>query len=108
VVDADMINLVVPISWDKALSGSACYDYVDPMTQVHTFQSTYTTAADCYKTYDNFRAGVEVWSKFFGVGHAGPALLTTIGYDYQYFYNIKKAINAVHLNLRMGWDWHRL
>ena len=108
VVDADMINLTVPISWDKALSGSACYDFVDPMTGVHVFQSTYTTAADCYKTYDNFRAGVEVWSKFFGVGHAGPALLTTIGYDYQYFYNIKKAINAVHLNLRMGWDWHKL
>jgi hypothetical protein len=102
VIDADMINLVVPISWDKGLSGTPCYN------DAGAYPTNYTSAADCYKTYENFRAGVEIWSKFFGVGHAGPALLTTIGYDYQYFYNIKKAVNAVHLNLRMGWDWHRL
>src|SRR5690349_18098532 len=78
VVDADMINLVVPVSWDKGLSGTACYDAVttDPITGLahHAFNSPYTTAANCYKTYENIRAGVEVWSKFFGVGHAGPAL----------------------------------
>ncbi len=112
IVDADMINLVVPITWDKGLSGSPCYDAIttDSVTNrpVHAFNSTYTTAADCYKTYENFRVGAEIWSKFFGVGHAGPALLTTIGYDYQYFYQIKKAVNAVHLNVRMGWDWHKL
>ena len=102
VVDADMINLVVPITWDKGLSGSTCQLPTAPAYNL------YVSGPNCYKTYENFRAGVEVWSKFFGVGHAGPALLTTVGYDYQYFYNIKKAVNAVHLNLRMGWDWHKL
>ena len=111
-IDVDMINLVVPITWDKGLSGTPCYDAVstDAITGLphHAFNSQYTTAADCYKTYENIRGGVEIWAKFFGVGHAGPALLTTIGYDYQYFYQIKKAENSVHLNLRMGWDWQRL
>lgn len=100
-VEANMINLVVPMSWDKSLSGSGC----DPNSR---FDTTYTTAANCYKTYENFRVGAEIWSKFFGVGRVGPAVLATVGYDYQYFYNIKKAVNAVHLNLRMGWDWHKL
>ncbi len=111
IVDADMINLVVPITWDKGLSGSSCYDAVTTNAtgrQVHAFNSAYTTAVDCYKTYENLRVGAELWSKFFGVGHAGPALLTTIGYDYQYFYQIKKAVSSVHLNVRMGWDWHKL
>jgi hypothetical protein len=109
-IDPDMVNVVVPITWDKGLSGSPCYDaaITDARGTHHAFNSPYTSAADCYKTYENFRVGAEVWAKFFGVGHAGPALLTTIGYDYQYFYNIKKAVNSVHLNLRMGWDWHRL
>jgi hypothetical protein len=102
VVDVDMINLVIPISWDKGLSGSACYDASG------VFDATYTSAANCYKTYENIRVGAEIWAKFFGVGHAGPAILTTVGYDYQYFYQIKKAVNAVHLNVRMGWDWHKL
>ena len=43
-----------------------------------------------------------------GTGFGGPAFLTTIGYDYQYFYTIKKAFHQVHLDLRMGWDWHKL
>ena len=112
-IDADMINLVIPMTWDKGLSGSACYDALLPSVVPggpprHAFDSTRLTAANCYRAYENFRVGAEVWTKLFGVGHAGPALLTTIGYDYQYFYNIKKAVNAVHLNVRMGWDWHKL
>ena len=101
-IEANMIHLVVPFSWDKGLSGTPCYNAAG------AYPTNYTSAADCYKTYENFAVGAELWTKLFGVGHAGPALLTTIGYDYQYFYNIKKAVNAVHLNLRMGWDWHRL
>jgi hypothetical protein len=96
-IDTDMINLVIPATWDKGLSGSAC-----DQSNV-TFNAAYTSARDCYKTYENVRVGAEVWAKFFGTGFGGPSFLTTIGYDYQYFYNIKKAINEVHLNLRMGW-----
>jgi hypothetical protein len=77
VIDFDMMNLVVPITWDKGLQGP--------------------------HTYENIRVGAELWSKFFGTGFLGPAFLPTVGYDYQYFYNIKKAINEFHVNLRMGW-----
>jgi hypothetical protein len=99
----DMMNLVVPISWDKGLSGTNCQQpYSAP------WAITYTSSADCYKMFENFRVGAEIWTKFFGTGFGGPAFLTTIGYDYQYFYTIKKAFHQVHLDLRMGWDWHKL
>jgi hypothetical protein len=101
-IDADMINLVIPATWDKGLSGSSCAN-MNSASPVGAFDSAYTSAADCYKTYENVRVGAEIWAKFFGTGFLGPALLTTVGYDYQYFYNIKKAVNEVHLNLRMGW-----
>ena len=101
-IDADMINLVIPATWDKGLSGSSCTTINSANTK-ETFNSAFTSAADCYKTYENVRVGAEIWAKFFGTGFLGPALLTTVGYDYQYFYNIKKAVNEVHLNLRMGW-----
>jgi len=77
-IDADMINLVIPITWDKGLQGP--------------------------HDYENIRVGAELWSKFFGTGFLGPAFLPTVGYDYQYFYNIKKAVNEFHVNLRMGWN----
>ncbi len=96
-MDVDMLNLVIPATWDKGLSGTAC-----DVANIG-YDTGYTSAADCYKTYENIRVGAELWAKFFGTGFGGPALLTTLGYDYQYFYNIKKAVNEVHLNLRMGW-----
>ncbi len=101
-MDVDMINLVIPATWDKGLSGSSCTT-TNSANPKETFDSAYTSAADCYKTYENVRVGAEIWAKFFGTGFNGPAFLGTIGYDYQFFYNIKKAVNEVHLNLRMGW-----
>jgi len=97
-----MINLVIPATWDKGLSGSSCTT-INSKNLTETFNNAFTSAANCYKTYENVRVGAEIWAKFFGTGFLGPALLTTVGYDYQYFYNIKKAVNEVHLNLRMGW-----
>jgi hypothetical protein len=76
-IDADMMNLVIPITWDKGLHGP--------------------------HDYENIRVGAELWSKFFGTGFGGPAFLPTVGYDYQYFYNLKKAVNEFHVALRMGW-----
>ena len=73
----DMLNIVVPLFFDKKVDGP--------------------------NTYENFRVGAEIWAKFFGTGFWGPAFLTTVGYDYQYFLNIKKAEHQVHLNVRMGW-----
>ena len=37
-----MINFVVPVSWDKGISGTPCYG--------PAFPTLYTSAADCYKT----------------------------------------------------------
>lgn len=102
VIAPDMVHIVTPISWDKGLSGSC----VNPTGLA--WDSTYTSAAECYKTYENIRVGAEMWTKFYGTGFGGAAFLTTIGYDYQYFYQLKKAVHNVHLNLRMGWDWHKL
>ena len=93
----DMLNVVVPITWDKGISGTDCSSNNIP------YNARYTTAAACYKTFENVRVGAEIWAKFFGTGFWGPSFLTTVGYDYQYFYNIKKAFHEVHLNVRMGW-----
>ena len=102
VIAPDMLHVVTPFSWDKGLSGSCVNPYG------LAWDTTYTSAADCYKTYENVRVGAELWSKFFGTGFGGPAFLTTVGYDYQYFYQIKKAVHNVHMSVRMGWDWHKL
>ena len=77
VIDADMLNVLIPVFWDKSLTGP--------------------------DTFENVRVGAEVWAKLFGTGFLGPAVLATAGYDYQYFYNLKKAFNEFHVNLRMGW-----
>ncbi|MDF3071905.1 MAG: hypothetical protein K0R38_7506, partial [Polyangiaceae bacterium] len=58
--------------------------------------------------FENVRVGAELWTKFYGTGFGGPAFLTTVGYDYQYFYQLKKAVHNVHMSVRMGWDWHKL
>lgn len=102
VIAPDMVHIVTPVSWDKGLSGS-CENPTGAK-----WLATYTTQAECYKMYENFRVGAEMWTKFYGTGFGGPAFLTTVGYDYQYFYQLKKAVHNVHLNLRMGWDWHKL
>lgn len=113
VIAPDMVHVVVPFSWDKGLSGS-CENLVrNPVTGTLQasglpWDTTYTSAADCYKTYENVRVGAELWTKFFGTGFGGPAVLSTIGYDYQYFYELKKAVHNVHMSVRMGWDWHKL
>jgi hypothetical protein len=102
VIAPDMIHVVTPFSWDKGLSGSCENPNGLP------WDTTYTSAAECYKTYENVRVGAELWAKFYGTGFLGPALLTTVGYDYQYFYELKKAVHNVHMSVRMGWDWHKL
>jgi len=55
------------------------------------------------KDYENIRGGLEAWAKFLVYPVLGPALLTTAGYSYEYFYNIKKGIHIFQANLRMGW-----
>lgn len=113
VIAPDMVHVVMPVSWDKGLSGS-CENLVpSPITGLPQavglpWDTTYTSAAECYKTYENVRVGAELWTKFFGTGFGGPAILSTVGYDYQYFYQLKKAVHNVHMSVRMGWDWHRL
>ena len=74
---SDMFNVVLPIFWDKAVTGA--------------------------NDYENFRAGLQVWTKVIGEGIGGTTFLLTAGADYQYFYRIKKDEVIGQVGIRMGW-----
>jgi hypothetical protein len=74
----DMMNLVFPVHYDHAFEGR--------------------------KDYENVRAGVELWTKVFGLGVGGAAVLVTVGYDFQYFHRIGKGMHLGQAALRLGWD----
>jgi hypothetical protein len=74
---SDSLNWVFPLSYDKALSGNT--------------------------DFENFRVGTQLWWKVYGTGLWGTTFLATIGYDYQYFFNINKHMHNAGLTLRMGW-----
>jgi hypothetical protein len=71
------LNLVFPVSYDAVLSD--------------------------YKKFENFRVGTQLWWQVFGTGIGGATLLTTVGYDYEYFYRINKNMHNVFLTARLGW-----
>jgi hypothetical protein len=73
----DMMNLVFPIHVDRGLSGR--------------------------RDFENVRAGTELWMKLFGTGIGGAAVLITLGYDFQYFHQIGKAMHLGQAALRLGW-----
>lgn len=73
----DMLNLVFPLHVDRALVGR--------------------------NDYENLRAGVEVWAKVFGLAIGGPAVLITVGYDFQYFNRLGKGLHLGQAALRLGW-----
>jgi hypothetical protein len=74
---SDMFNLVFPFFWDKSTSGP--------------------------DTYENVRAGGQIWTKLIGEGIGGTTFLVTAGVDYQYFYRIQKGLVMGQVALRMGW-----
>jgi hypothetical protein len=74
---SDMFNVVLPISWDKTLSGG--------------------------NDYENVRGGLQIWTKLIGEGLWGTSFLITAGGDYQYFYHLKKGIPMFQTAIRMGW-----
>ncbi len=74
---SDTLNMVFPISWDKAINGTT--------------------------DFESFRVGGQLWWKVFGTGIWGATVLATIGYDYQYYYNVNKHMHNAGLTLRLGW-----
>jgi hypothetical protein len=78
--EVDMLNVVVPLQWDKTLEG--------------------------YRDFENVRGGLALWAKFFGPKTAGTPLLFSAGYDMQYFYNINKISHLWRAGLRLGWGDH--
>lgn len=76
-VSLEMLNVVVPLHWDRGLTGP--------------------------RDYENVRGGVELWAKLFGFSTGGTPLLVTVGYDAQYFYNLSKLMHLGHVGLRLGW-----
>jgi hypothetical protein len=77
-VGVDMMNLVFPLHYDRAFEGR--------------------------RDYENVRAGVELWTKLFGLGVGGAAVLVTVGYDFQYFQRLGKGMHLGQAALRLGWD----
>ena len=53
--------------------------------------------------FENFRVGTQFWWQVFGTGLWGATFLTTVGYDYEYFYRINKHTHNVFLTARLGW-----
>jgi hypothetical protein len=53
--------------------------------------------------FENVRGGVQFWWRVFGTGIGGTTFLPTLSYEYQYFYNIQKALHQVSATVRMGW-----
>lgn len=74
---SDFFTLVFPVFWDKGLTGA--------------------------KDYENVRVGAQIWTKVIGTGLGGTTFLVTAGFDYQYYYNIQKALPMGQLAIRMGW-----
>lgn len=53
--------------------------------------------------FENFRAGTQFWWQVFGTGVGGATVLSTVGYDYEYFWHLQKHTHNVFLNVRLGW-----
>jgi hypothetical protein len=79
-IDLDMLNVVLPLQWDKTLEGA--------------------------NDYENLRGGVALWAKIFGPKTLGTPLLISGGYDVQYFYNINKISHLWRAGVRLGWGDH--
>lgn len=71
------MNLVFPLRWDIATEGA------------HDFE--------------NFRAGVELWTRFISTAMRGTSFLINGGYAFQYFYNLDKALHIARIDVGMGW-----
>jgi len=71
------LNWVFPFSFDKSVAG--------------------------VNYYENVRGGTQFWWQVFGTGLWGSTLLTTVGYDFEYFYRINKPAHNVFLTARLGW-----
>lgn len=85
----DLLNLVIPLSWDASLKGPKNFLPTD--------------GEDHGDDYENIRGGVEFWFKVYMTGIGGSAVLLTAGYDAQYFYRLEKVVHMVHANVRLGW-----
>jgi hypothetical protein len=55
------------------------------------------------KDYDNFRAGVELWTRVVAPDLRGTSFLISGGYAFQDFYNIGKQLNTARIDVGMGW-----
>jgi hypothetical protein len=71
------LNLVVPVRADFA------YEGID--------------------SFDNLRAGAELWSKLISTGLRGTNFLLTAGYEAQWFHRLAKVIHMGRIEMRMGW-----
>jgi hypothetical protein len=64
---------------------------------------SYDAVLSSYKRFENVRAGTQLWWQVFGTGLGGATFLTTVGYDWEYFYHLNKHTHNVFLTARLGW-----
>lgn len=100
---ADMMNVVVPLSWDVGLQGPTAFGSEAVLPAGQTLEDFGIDGGDHTSDYENVRGGVELWFKLYGTGIGGTGILSTIGYDAQYFYNLDRLVHTAHANLRVGW-----
>jgi hypothetical protein len=83
----------VPTSWGPFANHSLNW----------VFPVSYDAVLSSYKKFENVRAGTQLWWQVFGTGLWGATLLTTVGYDYEYFIHLNKNTHNVFLTARLGW-----
>ncbi len=83
----------VPESWGPFANSSLNW----------VFPVSYDAVLSDYKQFENFRVGTQLWWQVIGTGLGGATFLTTIGYDYEYFYHLNKNTHNVFLTARLGW-----
>lgn len=71
------LNLVIPVRHDFAVDGT--------------------------NTFENTRAGAELWAKLIFRSMRGSTVLVTAGYDVEVFHRLDKIVHMGHVALRLGW-----
>ena len=100
---ADALNLVVPISWDLGLQGPQGFATTATARGGQSVADFGIDIADHTRDYENVRGGAELWFKFYAPVLWGSSVLSTVGYDAQYFYNLDQVVHSVRANVRLGW-----
>jgi hypothetical protein len=69
------------------------------------FPVRHDIAVEGLDSFENTRAGVELWAKLVSTGLRGTSFLLTAGYEAQRFHRLDLIVHSLNLALRMGWNY---